>query len=47
MTSDDLRSKPLGRDKHGHSYWFMNDENYQIRVYKEDCDEETITLVAK
>ncbi|CAH0558854.1 unnamed protein product [Brassicogethes aeneus] len=47
MSAQDLRSQPLGRDKHGHSYWYMSDENCQIRVFKEDLDEETITLIAK
>lgn len=47
MSADELRSQPLGRDKSGHAYWFQSDENYQIRVYKEDLDEETWTLVAK
>nr|XP_023013734.1 remodeling and spacing factor 1 [Leptinotarsa decemlineata] len=47
LTADDLRSKPLGHDKEGHLYWFHSDDNYQIRVYKEDLDEESWTLIAK
>ncbi|KAJ8919133.1 hypothetical protein NQ315_012118 [Exocentrus adspersus] len=47
LTADELRSQPIGRDKAGHAYWFQSDENYQIRVYKEDLDEETWTLIAK
>lgn len=47
MSAEELRSQPLGKDKHGHAYWFQNDNNCQIRVYKEDPDEETWTLVAK
>ncbi|XP_056634330.1 remodeling and spacing factor 1 isoform X2 [Diorhabda sublineata] len=47
LAADVLRSQPLGRDKAGHNYWFLSDEYYQIRVYKEDLDEETWTLVAK
>ncbi|CAH1176306.1 unnamed protein product [Phaedon cochleariae] len=47
LSSTELRSLPLGRDKAGHAYWFHSDENYQIRVYKEDIDEETWTLIAK
>ncbi|CAH1126968.1 unnamed protein product [Ceutorhynchus assimilis] len=49
ITSTDLRSQPLGRDKFGHAYWFQSDDNYQIRVYKEDADldDEKWTLVAK
>ncbi|XP_060524029.1 remodeling and spacing factor 1-like [Cylas formicarius] len=47
LDSDALRSKPLGRDKSGHAYWCQTDENYQIRVFKEDLDDEKWTLVAK
>ncbi|CAG9859563.1 unnamed protein product [Phyllotreta striolata] len=47
ISANDLRSQPLGRDKTGHNYWFQSDENYQIRVYKEDTDEETWSLIAK
>lgn len=47
ISAVDLRSQPLGKDKQGHAYWFQNDDNCQIRVYKEDPDEETWTLVAK
>lgn len=47
LCSKDLRSQPLGRDKFGHAYWFQSDDNYQIRVYKEDLDDEKWTLVAK
>lgn len=47
MTAEELRSQPIGRDKMGHAYWFQCDENCQIRIYKEDPDEETWTLVAK
>ncbi|KAJ8941452.1 hypothetical protein NQ318_016892 [Aromia moschata] len=47
LTAEELRSQPLGRDKAGHAYWFHSDDNYQIRVYKEDLDEETWTLIAK
>ncbi|XP_050305375.1 remodeling and spacing factor 1 [Anthonomus grandis grandis] len=46
ITSKDLRSQPIGRDKFGHAYWFQSDENYQIKVYKEDLDDEKWTLVA-
>lgn len=47
MSADELRSKPLGRDRMGHTYWMQCDESCQIRVYKEDPDEETWVLVAK
>ncbi|XP_050499335.1 remodeling and spacing factor 1 isoform X2 [Diabrotica virgifera virgifera] len=47
LSADDLRSQPLGRDKAGHNYWFQADDNYQIRVYKEDIDDETWSLIAK
>ncbi|XP_064214033.1 remodeling and spacing factor 1 isoform X2 [Tribolium castaneum] len=47
MSAEELRSQPLGKDKQGHAYWYQDDINCQIRVYKEDPDEETWTLVAK
>ncbi|VEN41718.1 unnamed protein product [Callosobruchus maculatus] len=47
LTATELRSQPLGRDKSGHAYWFHSDHNFQIRVYKEDLDDETWTLIAK
>ncbi|KAG5892695.1 hypothetical protein JTB14_011155 [Gonioctena quinquepunctata] len=47
LSANDLRSQPLGKDKTGHAYWFQSDENYQIRVYKENLDDETWTLIAK
>lgn len=47
MTAEELRSQPIGRDKMGHAYWLQCDENCQLRIYKEDPDEETWTLVAK
>lgn len=47
IASEELRSHPIGRDKSGHAYWYLSDDNYQIRVYKEDLDEETWTLIAK
>lgn len=46
-TANELRGKPLGRDKFGHSYWYQCDDSCTIRVYKEDIDEETLTLIAK
>lgn len=47
LNANELRSQPLGRDKAGHSYWFHSDDNYQIRIYKEDLDDETWKLIAK
>nr|CAH7761634.1 unnamed protein product [Callosobruchus chinensis] len=47
LTATELRSQPLGRDKSGHAYWFHSDHNFQIRIYKEDLDDETWTLIAK
>lgn len=47
MTAEELRSQPIGKDKMGHAYWLQCDENCQLRVYKEDPDEETWALVAK
>lgn len=47
MSANELRSQPIGRDKLGCAYWYQSDDNCQVRVYKDDPDEETWTLVAK
>lgn len=47
IPANELRSQPLGRDKAGHAYWFHSDENCQVRIYKEDLDDETWKLIAK
>lgn len=47
ISAGELRAQPLGRDRMGRSYWYQCDETCQIRVYKEDPDDETWTLVAK
>lgn len=47
LAAAELRLEPLGRDKSGQSYWYQLDEDYNIRVYREDLDEESWDLVAK
>lgn len=47
LTAAELRTEPIGRDKYGHAYWYQVDEHCQVRVYREDPDEETWILVAK
>lgn len=47
ITAKELRSHPIGRDKLGNAYWYQIDDSCQLRVYKEDPDEETWALVAK
>lgn len=42
-----LRSQPLGWDKSGVAYWVQFDRAYNIRVYKEDIDEDIWKIVAK
>ena len=46
-TASELRKDPLGRDRLGNAYWYQVDEEANLRVYKEDPDEETWELVAK
>lgn len=47
LESAELRSKPLGKDKLGRIYWLQFDPTSNVRVYREDLDEESWTLVAK
>ncbi|XP_043491039.1 titin homolog isoform X2 [Polistes fuscatus] len=47
LAADELRVEPLGKDKTGLAYWCQFDEECNIRVYREDLDEENWELVAK
>ncbi|XP_066585039.1 titin homolog [Prorops nasuta] len=47
LAANELRVEPLGKDKSGLAYWCQLDEGCNIRVYKEDLDDENWELVAK
>lgn len=47
LSAEELRSQPLGRDKLGQSYWCQLDEDCNLRVYREDLDDETWEVVAR
>lgn len=44
--AQELRLLPCGRDKRGVMYWWQMDDCANLRVYKDDQDEETWTLAA-
>ncbi|KAK8741318.1 hypothetical protein OTU49_002613, partial [Cherax quadricarinatus] len=46
LGANELRLQPCGRDKKGVSYWCQLDDCANLRVYSDDQDEETWTLVA-
>nr|XP_027214064.1 calponin homology domain-containing protein DDB_G0272472-like [Penaeus vannamei] len=46
ISAKELRLQPYGRDKKGVSYWCQLDDCANLRVYCDDQDEETWTLVA-
>ncbi|CAL4064997.1 unnamed protein product, partial [Meganyctiphanes norvegica] len=47
MTANELRLQPNGRDKHGVSYWCQLDEQANLRIYSDDQDEESWSLIAR
>ncbi|XP_011182742.2 uncharacterized protein LOC105212455 [Zeugodacus cucurbitae] len=46
MSADSLRSQPIGRDRLGHTYYFTQDADGNLRVYQEHLDEEIWQVVA-
>ncbi|XP_039969202.1 protein piccolo [Bactrocera tryoni] len=46
MSADSLRSQPIGRDRLGHTYYFTQDSDGNLRVYQEHLDEEIWQVVA-
>jgi len=47
VTSDELRMQPLGKDLLGRRYWHLLDDDCNLRVYREDLDDETWELVSR
>lgn len=47
IPSKDLRLDPLGSDKNGRVYWLQVDNDANLRLYREDQDEETWELIAR
>lgn len=47
LESSALRPQPLGWDKSGTAYWVQFDKTCNLRVYKEDIDEDTWKIVAQ
>ena len=47
VTSDELRLQPIGRDLRGRRYWHLLDDDCNLRVYREDIDDETWELVSR
>lgn len=43
----DLRLDPIGRDSAGRVYWLQLDHDANLRLYREDQDEETWDLIAR
>lgn len=46
QSADSLRSKPIGRDRLGYSYWMTQDRDCNLRIYQEHLDEDTWQVVA-
>merc|ERR1711915_990248 len=47
LNANELRLQPHGRDKHGVSYWCQLDEQANLRIYSDDQDEESWSLIAR
>lgn len=46
LSAENLRSKPIGRDRLGHTYWLTKDNDCNFQIYQEHCDEEIWRVVA-
>lgn len=47
LTAPDLRSEPIGKDDKGNVYWSTLDENCNLKIFRENVDDEKWKIVAR
>ncbi|XP_055644693.1 remodeling and spacing factor 1 [Toxorhynchites rutilus septentrionalis] len=46
IPAEQLRSEPVGRDRFGNIYWCIMDKHCNVRIFRENVDDETWCVVA-